>query len=159
MYSTGFVDTIVTCVDLTEQLGIFCPCILIYFPNLKELDITGCISIDSELFTDCLPACTNLQKLLMKSCLQFSEYKIVKIATQVMTLEESDVANTSPLSFWNFYVICSTLQSLRTMDFTPKNISHLHEFKCTIGIFCNVHFGINIMRYFPFYPRKRLCEE
>ena len=39
----------------------------------------------------CVGACCNLYKLFMIGCVQFSQYKMVKIATQVRTLQYLDV--------------------------------------------------------------------
>ena len=153
IYATANVDGIIDCMDLSPQLGKFKSSFLVYFPELTELGISGCGKIDPQLFTDCIAHCGNLEKLVMTGCKQFSEYKIVKIASQVRNLRYFEVSNTSEVSYWNAYSICATLQKLKWINFYPKNTNHLHDFSRIIRIFRNVHFSNNIMRMFPFSGR------
>ena len=112
IYSTGFIDGMVTFVNITPQLGFFTPSILIYFPQLAELDISGYKDIEPSLFTDCIGACSNLKKLVMIGCLQFQQYHIVRFASTVKELNYLDAQNCGEFTYANAYAVLATLQSL-----------------------------------------------
>ena len=148
VYSTGYVDGMLTFADITPQLGEFTPSLLPYFDNLLELDVSGCIKIDSNLFTDCVVACVNLNKLVMKACTQFSQYQIAKFVSNLKSLEYLDVSNGPEFMYFNGYVILSNSNKIRFLNLDPE-FKDVIQWKCLFVIFHQVHFGVNITRFFP----------
>ena len=65
--------------DLTYKIGLFSPFQLVYFSNVRELDISGCSSINNSDFVDCVAFIKYLKCLNMSYCRQFSEGQVVKI--------------------------------------------------------------------------------
>ena len=148
-------DGQVTFVDLTPQLGEFSPCILIYFPQLLELDITGCRGIDSELLNDCIGACSNLQRLEMRGCKQCSQHIIVQIVRKLPNLVYFDASNAGHINYVNAYNILCHLPKLNMANFTPQEIfEQLDDWTNLYRTFRDVHFGVNIMMYLPNYGRN-----
>ena len=153
-YSTGFVNEMVTFVDLTPQLGAFTPCLFVYFRDLMEIDISGCKSIDPCLFVDCIAACQNLRKIEMISCTQFNQYHIVNMLQDKPKLKYFESSKGSNINFTNAYRMLSSLPSLEFLNFDPQEIfEQIDDWSNLFRIFRNVHFGINIMRFFPFYGK------
>ena len=159
-YSTGYVDGILTFVNLTNQLGQFTPCVLIYYPNLEEIDVSGCVTIDPTLFADCIGACKQLKKLIMTGCRQFSQYSFVKMMGTVKSIVYLDISNTSEIEYCSAYAILSNLQKIERINFDPADIStRLNDFKHLLALFHNVHFGVNVVRFFPFSRVTMQCNE
>ena len=110
-YSSCYVNGMMMFVDLTPQLGVFSPSILIYFANLQELDISGCNSIDPEMFIDCLVACKFLKKLVMVRCTQFTQHQVVKMVQNIRAVTYLDASEccmvnyVNASTFWPHYQI------------------------------------------------------
>ena len=153
-YSTGFVHNMVTFVDLMPVIGTFTPCLLIYLHTLHELDVSGCTDIDNCLFVDCICACTNLKKLDIVRCIQFTQYDIVWMVPNIRKLQYFDFSKACDIEYAHAYSVLATLQQLDFVNFDPKNIVNEYEdFRRLIRMFRNVHFGINITRFFPYSGR------
>ena len=98
-YSSGFVNGVFLFANLTAQLGPFSPTLLLYFPQLKELDISGCIQIDSGLFCDCIAACTSITKISMKNCSQFSQYQLSLFVRKTRKLRFLECSNCDTVAY------------------------------------------------------------
>ena len=163
IYSTGFIDGVLTFVNISPQVGSFTPTLLIYFPQLSELDISGCKGIDQSLFTDCIGACSHLKKLVMTGCIQFQQYHIVRFASTVKKINYLDAENCGEFTYANAYAILATLQDLRMLHLNPQDIGEqLQKWSNLFVLFRRVHFGINITRHFPFngnYLRVEMPDE
>ena len=122
--------------------------------ELQELDISGCRAIDANLFVDCIAACTNLRKLEMKACSQFTQYHMIKLVVNLKQLRFLEFSNTQDVSVCNAHAILANMQKLEKVNFDPKTSPHeLQGFKQLMAIFRNIHFGNNITRHFPFNAR------
>ena len=122
-YSTGFVNGMVTFVDITPQIGIFTPSILIYFRQLQELNISGCVNIDAVLFVDCSVTLENLIKLIMRACYQFSQYLIVKTGAHHAKLEYFDFVGCCEITHSNLYTLCLVVcHSFSALTLNPKTL-------------------------------------
>ena len=150
IYSTGYINGQRIFENFTDQLGQFSPTVLIYFSGLRELDVSGCTQIDSNLFTDCIVACVNLLKLVMVRCIQFTQYQVLKFVRNLPELKYFDVSKGPEFTYTNGYVMLCSLKNLEMVDFEPKNISiEIADWKALFRMFAKVHFGLSITRYFP----------
>ena len=138
-----------TFVDMTTQLGPFTPAVLIYFAHLQELNISGCVTIDPCLFTECVGACVELKKLSMKSCVQFTQY-LVKISRQVQNIEYLHCTGSCEITCVNAFCILSNLPRIMFVNFSPNITNNLIDWKQLVIRFNSVQFGIELMGKFPF---------
>ena len=149
----GFVNDVFTkFVPLTPEVGPFTAAVLIYFQDLQELDISCCQKIDANLFCDCIVACKQLKKLIMVGCKQFSEYQVVKFVPNLPMLRYFDLSKCAQITYCSAYVILSNLHCLQKINMEPKDILQIRDsWKNLIRIFRDVHFGVDVMRYFQHY--------
>ena len=151
IYSTRFIDGMLTFVNITPKLGYFSPTILLYFPELLQLDISGCKGIEPSLFTDCIGSCVNLKKLVLKGCNQFQQYHVVRFSSSVKQLSYLDAENCGEFTYANAYALLATLQHLEMLHLNPQDIGdQLIKWKHLFVLFRRVHFGVNITKHFPF---------
>ena len=141
-----------TFVDIMSQIGVFTPTLMIYFPQIQEIDISGCVMINPALFIDCLVAVQNLKKLLLVGCIQFNQYSLVKISVHMKNLTYLDVVHCCEIHHVNLYCILSNLNKLQFINLSPRDaLKDIEYFKEIIRIYRDVCFGRNILMYFPNY--------
>ena len=141
-------------IELTPTIGSFEPTILVHMTTLSKLDISGCTSIDSCLFIDCVQYCQQLQEISLRACTNFTDKQIVRILINLKHLEIVDCTNTVPMLFCNVYTIVCSLSNLRRINMEPRNeVFELTDWKKIVSTFLNVSFGHSIMRILPEYGR------
>ena len=134
-------------VDWTPYLGNVTAFSILMFPNIQELDITGCDNVVANDFVDCVGFIKNLQILILDKCIQFSQYHFVKIFKQLEKIQKFSLVECCKIPFTPAYCICSVLHELQEMDFEPDNILvEKKDWKKLKAIFFTVKLGKNVKR-------------
>ena len=107
-------------INLTQSIGSFLPTYLPYMTKLQSIDISGCHTIDTVMFVDCIYACQNLMEIIMISCYDFTESQMVKILSNLPKLEIVDCTHATKLTFCDTFTIVSSLHALRNINVEPK---------------------------------------
>ena len=105
--------------DLSEKIGRFRCVQLVYFGNLKALNISHCTFLNASAFVDCIQACSQLTELRFVNCTQFHENQIVKMLVGLAKLEICDGSATRDMLYVNTYTIVTTLRNLRLISLQP----------------------------------------
>ena len=138
--------------DVSKELGVFNPFLILYIRNIRSIDISGCRFLSPSNFMDCVVVCSNLQKIMMRSCTQFSEHQLARMLSKLKNLHYVDIDRCVELSFASAYWIVSSLQSLQMINFVPGNSRiELVDWKRLYNIFYAVSFGISFTRILPHY--------
>ena len=133
-----------TILDITEQIPIFTPILLIYLCNITCLDISGCRFIGPTDFVDCVVACTNMKLIVLQNCTQFSQYQLAKMLCRLTNLHYVDLDGCTEIYYPAAYWIISSLHKLQMINFVPGNrFIELCEWKKLYNTFFLVAFGIS----------------
>ena len=115
---------------------------ILNYPNLVEVDITGCVGIVPDEFVDVIGYASSLKILKLNGCNQFTQYHMVKLFDQLVQLEEISLVQCQRMPFTAAYCICSGLKNLRYIDLEPANIQEeMKDWKRMLAIFFYVQFG------------------
>ena len=136
--------------ELTEKIGEFSPSLLVYFDTITDLDIQGCREIDRKHFSESVIACTNLAKINIANCTQFTQYDLVKMLSNLKNITYINATNCQQLEYCNAYVILSSLPKLTAINFEPQFCAdQLSSWRYLVTIFFKVAFGHSVMQIFP----------
>ena len=125
---------------------------MIYFPQIRHLDISGCTNIDATLFVDCIPQCKDLIQIEMVGCKQFSSSQMVRIMSNLPKLEWVDCTMASQIHFCDTYTIVCALICLRAINVEPNlSFSPIPDWHKLVSTFLSVQFGHSIMALLPDY--------
>ena len=117
---------------------------LLNFPNVINMDISGCDTLTANDFVDCIGFLRHLEIIRLDRCSQFTEYHFIKMFTQLKQLKIVSMLKCQQIPFTPMYTICCSLQNLQYIDFEPKNIKiEERDWKKLCSIFLNVTFGSN----------------
>ena len=86
----------------------------------------------------------------MMACVQFTQYKIAKFVKYIPNLSYFDFARSTDTTFASAFCIASTLKKVELLNFSPAFISEQYQdWKRLVIIFQRIHFGVDVMRFFP----------
>ena len=155
MISDIEIDGKVSSVDLTQIIGYFKPELLVYFCNIQEIKISGCPEIPCATFVDCIVSCSQLKKIEMTGCIQFTEKMLVKMFNKLLALQYIDCSFCAGVTFASAFNIVSHLHDLFMISLEPKfRGAEMTDWKRLIVTFTNVKFGVSILSVFPNYGQS-----
>ena len=152
--------------EVTEIVGDFKVEMLPYLQDLIELDVTGCVMLNANEFSDYIQSCSKLTALFMSSCTQFRKHHLIDFIPNLSDLEIIDISQSGQLDFTAVYEIVSSVPNLQFLNFEPEGIMQ-DRFKWREFVrdfFGQIEFGMSVMRFFPaLNQNKRIlkgsCEE
>ena len=138
--------------EITGHIGSFSPILFIYLREIAEIDVSGCRSIDSDLFVDCIIFCENLKKIEMRSCWQFEENDFVKMLPKMRKLSYVDIAKCCKITSVSALYIAASMCQVLWLNFDPKDAkSNVSDWEILLRNFPEIHFGHNVRVHMPFY--------
>ena len=139
-------------VNFSQKIGPFKPEHLIYFPQITEIDISGCSQITPDIFVDCIASCMHLIKFNLRGCTQFTEKMLQKMLTQLNFLKYVDCTFCEHVTFATAYNIVSALPHLLIINLEPRFPGpEINDWKRLIVTFNKVQFGVSIISMFHNY--------
>ena len=134
-------------VMLSPLIGSFQSSLLKRMPNLKNIDVSGCLLLDPEQFSKSVVSCLQLQDLNIEDCKQFKERHLVEICTGLPQLQMMKAIHTQPIQVVSAYVIVTNCREMHLLevearypDFEAKEWSKLNS------MFLSVDFGPEIQK-------------
>ena len=128
-------------INLTPPNGQFTPFFLVECINLIEIDITDCVGINPQDFIECVVFAKKLQKVIMDKCSQFSMYQLVQ-------MRQISLVACQCLNFSAAYCIISSSHTVEKMDFEPRNVGNIPDWRRFKSIFFTVEFGLGFLSKF-----------
>ena len=139
-------------IDISRRVSPFKPTLFLYMWNIRHLDVSGCTSIDPDLFSECVVSCKNLQELDMISCPQFNEMHLVKMSPNMQNVCYLDVQSCNEMSFDAIFSIIMEMQHLLCINFDPKNpVCDILYWELLLWHFKNIQFGHSVRCKMPHY--------
>ena len=149
------IDDKVSTVDFTQKIGYFKPELLVYFGNIQEINISGCPEIPCGTFVDCIVSCSQLKKIEMTGCIQFTEKMLVKMFNKLLGLQYIDCSFCVGVTFASAFNIVPYSHDLFMISLEPKSKgAEITDWKHLILTFTNVKFGVSVLSMFPNYGQS-----
>ena len=111
-YSQFDFDGRIVTVNWTPYLGEATAFSILRFPNIEEINLSGCDNIVANDFVDCIGFCTKLRSVILDGCVQFSQYHFVKIFQNLKNVEQFSLVKCCKMPFTPTYCVCSFLPKL-----------------------------------------------
>ena len=152
--------------NISQAIGDFKPVFLAYLPNITELDITSCETINPDDFTDYVQSCEKLQSLYMSGCSQFERYHFLEFLPNLSNLKYVDITETATLDLSSVYELLNAMICLKLFYFDPfKIMEQRFKWRDMVKEFIpRVEFALSDMSHFPALNQnsrmlKGQCEE
>ena len=146
---------------VANAIGQFKPQMLAYLHDIVEVDITGCVDIDPDDFTDFIQSCSKLRFLYMSGCYQFQKAHIVEFMQNLPNIQTIDVTECSKLDYQSIYELLEVLFNLKIFHFDPEEIlsSRFKWRQLVKDAFVRVEFSQSLIMHFPsFNDNRRLAQ-
>ena len=133
--------------DVTHHVPVHNAFVLLYFPNITELDLTGMTHMNPQDVVECISYVWKLQFVTLDFCTQFSPYHLMKIFQQLKECRWISLVRCQSLDWTPAYCITSSSSKLKFIEFEMSHRwtspSHWMQLR---NIFLTVRFGAK-MKY------------
>ena len=120
-------------------------------PNLRCLDISGCVNVDDITISVCLPRLKFLKKLVMRNLPQARAMTYIRMCTipNMPALEYLDGRGSGTLCWHSVRFVLWGCPRLLYLDFDPTWLRELSDWAKIPTRFPTVTFGNNVISFFP----------
>ena len=120
--------------------------------NIVHIDISGCTSIEADVFMDCIIYVMQLKRFIMIPHHQFTEADLVSGISRLKTIKYLDMGKCPELAFSSVVWIILNLPCVEKINFDPKNPQgDVEDWRIVLINLRSVHFGHNVRVCMPYY--------